>query len=240
MCPVGSVQTAVLLCHRLRTALGLQRTKLGSLGFTQREQRGVGLPKGQQPPVPGCGLHRVNPSLWPICSCPALPPEQQVVLFEGPVFLAIAQFPHCCSVCAAFQLSFITAHALLVLFPDVLCTSLTHSVGFLFPFFQASFLLLLFSFASPTAPGLCLNLSLLCFASSREQSGFSMTDACWTEHPSANQTIPLIISDNPVCASPRHKCQRMENGVLAWRRSIAASSVWLSPVSKEHCVMLIS
>lgn len=108
------------------------------------------------------------------------------------------------------------------------------------PFFQASFLLLLFSFASPTAPGLCLNLSLLCFASSREQSGFSMTDACWTEHPSANQTIPLIISDNPVCASPRHKCQRMENGVLAWRRSIAASSVWLSPVSKEHCVMLIS
>lgn len=158
------------------------------------------------------------PSSWPICSCPALLSEQQVELLECPVFLAIAQFPHHSLVCAAFQLSSITAHALLVLFPDVLCTSLTHSVGFLSPIFQASFLHLLFS-ASPLLHGCALTSLCSTLPAAGSRVAFPRQTQAHAEpsNPLQTKPSPLIISDNPVCASPHHKYQQVGNTAPAWR-----------------------
>lgn len=81
------------------------------------------------------------PHLWPV-----LCPEEEIALLEGPLFLASPILLQL-SASRSFQSGSIAAPALLrwlalTQLPDVLCTSITHSVGFLPPFHLASFLLL--------------------------------------------------------------------------------------------------
>lgn len=69
------------------------------------------------------------PTPWP-----ALRPEEQIVLLEGPLFLASPVFSSQLGGRCSFQFSSAAARSPLVPFPGALCTSLTHSVGFLSPF----------------------------------------------------------------------------------------------------------